>query len=164
MTVRQSLQNRAAPRQQNRLDRMKLFRGILVIGIIEILIGGLTLVGTFGAIILGISTKTPNVLFFVITAATVSTLIGVGILQLKAEAYHLLLYFSSVILLSKILFLFDIIHLNGTLATAVPVPAQNIISFLYHGYVIYYLRKEDVRPIFVHGDIPVEETPAEEIP
>jgi len=127
---------------------MTNLRGILVIGIIEILIGGLTLIGTLGSLVLTFNTKTPNVLFFVIITAAASTLIGLGILRFKKEAYRLLLYFSSVILLSKALILLGIIHLNGALTPAGTGDIKEIISFLYHGYLIYYLRKEEVALLF----------------
>lgn len=75
---------------------------------------------------------------------------------MKKEAYNLLLYFSSVILLSKVLVMFDIIHINGALETAIPAAFKNLVSFLYHGFVIYYLMKKDVRPVFLPEDLRVE--------
>ena len=127
---------------------MKHFRTILIIGIIEILIGGTTLIGTFGSLLLSSNTKPFNVLFFVITAATVSTLIGVGILKFKKIAYQLLLYFSSVVILSKILIFMDVLQLSGELQTIVPSVLTNTISIIYHATVIAYLKKDAIMKIF----------------
>ena len=127
---------------------MNKYRSILVLGIIEILIGGITLCGIFGSIVMGINTKSANVLMFVVASATISTLIGIGILQLRIEAYRLLLYFSSVILLSKILIVLDIISLNGALTSFIPEYIRDIVSGLYHAFIIYYLRRPGIKAIF----------------
>ncbi len=127
---------------------MKQYRGILILGIIEILIGGVTLCGVFASIVLGINTKTPNVLLFVVTTATMSTLIGIGLLRLRVEAYKLLYFFSSVILLSKILILLDIIRLNGALASFIPGFCRDIVSAVYHAFILYYLRRPGIKTIF----------------
>jgi xanthine/uracil permease len=127
---------------------LKSFRVILFIGIIEIMIGGGTHLGTGWAVLLGSNAKPNNVLFFVITAALTSFSIGVGILRFKKLAYRALLYFASVVLLSKLLIFLGIIHLNGAMETTVPSPIKNGISILYHGFVIYYLRQKDIKKIF----------------
>jgi len=127
---------------------VKKYRGILLLGILEILIGGLTLCAIFASIVTGINTKTPNVLLFVITTAILSTLIGIGLLQLRPEAYKLLLYFSSVILLSKILILADIVSLNGALTSFIPQFVRDIVSGFYHASIIYYLRRPEIKTIF----------------
>ena len=128
--------------------KLKTFRVILFIGIIEILIGGATLLGTAGAVLLGSNTKPNNVLFFVITAAFTSVSIGVGILRFKKLAYRALLFFASVVLLSKLLIFLGIVQLNGALETTVPSPVKNGISMIYHGFVIYYLRQKDIKKVF----------------
>ena len=127
---------------------LKHFRIILIIGIIEILIGVITLLTTGLALLLGSNTKSFSVLVFVIGAATISTLLGIGILKFKKIAYDLLLYFSSVVLLSKILVLLDVFRLNGSLETAIPPWIKNGISILYHGFVIYYLKQETIKEVF----------------
>ncbi len=127
---------------------LKTFRIILFIGIIEILIGGITLLGTGGALLLSSNTKPPNVLFFVVGAASISLSIGVGILKFKKLAYQALLYFASVVLLSKILIFLGIIHLNGALETTLPPSMKNGISIIYHAFVIYYLSQKDIKKIF----------------
>ena len=127
---------------------MKTFRPILIIGIIEILIGGITLVSTLGVLLLGLNTKPFNILLFVISAACFSTLIGIGLLRFEKIAYQLLLYFASVVLLSKILIFMGVLHFSGEIETFIPSPVKNSISILYHGFVLYYLLKKDIKQIF----------------
>jgi hypothetical protein len=127
---------------------LRAFRTILIIGIIEICIGGLTLLTTWFSLIQGTNLKSPNVLLFVIVAATVSTSIGIGILKFKKIAYDLLLYFSSVVIFSKLLIFMGIIQLNGTLQTAVPSYFNDVVSVVYHAYVIYFLKQEEIKKVF----------------
>jgi hypothetical protein len=127
---------------------LKHFRTILIIGIIEILIGVITLLSTSIALLLGSNTKSFSVLVFVIGAATISTLLGVGILKFKKIAYDLLLYFSSVVLLSKMLIILDVFRLNGSLETAIPAWIKNSVSMAYHGFVIFYLKRETIKEVF----------------
>jgi hypothetical protein len=108
----------------------------------------MTLAGTLGSLLLGINTKPLHVLFFVIVAGLISFTIGVGILRFKRSAYRALLYFASVVFLSKILILMGIIHLDGAMETVVPSFLKNSASLVYHGYVIYYLQKRRIRKIF----------------
>jgi len=127
---------------------MENYRKILIVGIIEILIGSITLFSTLISVYFSTNTKSPSVLAFVIIAASISTLIGIGILRLKKLACSLLLYFSSVIILSKILIIMEVIQLNGALVTAVPSPLNNVISIVYHGILLYYLSRPNIRQIF----------------
>ena len=127
---------------------MQYYRTVLIIGIIEILIGAVTLAVNVFSIITNTNTKAPNVLFFVIVASVISTLLGIGILKLKKIAYDLLLYFSSVVLLSKILILMDVINLNGALETTIPSTTKSLVSIGYHGFVLYYLMHGNIKEIF----------------
>jgi len=127
---------------------MKKFRIILFIGLTEIMIGGVTLLTTLGSVMLGTNTKPLKVLIFVMTAATTSTLLGVGILKFKKTAYQLLCYFSSVVLLSKILILLDVIRLSGELETVVPAIIKDWTSIIYHSFVLATLLKPNIKKIF----------------
>lgn len=127
---------------------LKNYRFVLFLGCIEILIGLVTLFFNFFALIFGTNTKSPSVLFFVTIAAVSSFSIGVGILKFYKIAYQSLLYFSSVIILTKILILLGVIHLDGALETTVPSPVKTFVSIFYHGFVIYYLLKPDIKNIF----------------
>ncbi|MEW5894844.1 MAG: hypothetical protein AB1650_03650 [Candidatus Omnitrophota bacterium] len=135
---------------------MKTFRDVLLIGVIEILIGGVTLTGKFLSFALSLKVSPPNVYFFVITAACTSMAIGWGMLNTKKWAYQLLLYFSSVIFLSKILIFMDIIHLNGALlGSVIPQWINHIISMIYHGGLIILLQREDVKEVFQISSIAI---------
>lgn len=127
---------------------MKNYRVILIIGIIEILIGSITLVSNFASLLLSANPKPPNVLFFVFVAACVSTLLGVGILKFNKAAYELLLFFSFAVLFSKVLILMGVLELNGALETTVPGPVKSVCSIAYHAFIIYFLREEDIKKVF----------------
>lgn len=127
---------------------MKHYRLVLTIGIIEILIGGVTLLSNLLALALSQNTKSLSVLCFVVTAGIISTLLGIGLLKFRKIAYYLLLYFSSVIILSKVLIFMDVIHLNGALETTIPGFIKNITSVIYHGFIILYLVRPGIRRIF----------------
>ena len=127
---------------------MRGYRTILIIGLIEIFIGSLALISNFTSLILDTNTKSPGVFLFVITTGTISAFLGVGLMRFKKIAYQLLLYFSSVIILSKILIFLNIVQLNGALETTVPYHLKNIISMLYHGFIIYFLTHSKVKEIF----------------
>jgi len=117
-------------------------------GLIEIIIGGITLLALTVSSALSFNTKPANVFAFVTLTGTTSMLIGIGILLYNRLAYQLLLYFSSVIILSKVLILSNIIQLTGSLETAVPLSVKSWISIFYHGFVIYYLCMKEVRDRF----------------
>jgi len=124
-------------------------RALLAIGLIEILIGGLTLLTTAFSLLLSLNTKTPNVLTFVLMTAILSLLLGLGILVHNTIAYKLLIYFSTVIILSKILILADLIHLNGAFENFVPSPVKSVTSIAYHSFLIFYLTKSDIKKLFI---------------
>ena len=135
------------------------------IGVIEILIGSSALLGNFISLALSLNTKTFNVLSFVIVTGCISVLIGIGILKFSKTAYDLLLYFSSIIILTKILVFFNIIELNGQLeisihrALHIPLAEgfknfmigfKNAASVFYHAFVIYFLQQAEIKKLFVH--------------
>ncbi len=127
---------------------MRHYRTVLFIGIIEIAIGGITLASNFITLALSHNSKSLSVLCFVVISGIISTLLGIGLLKFRKEAYLLLLYFSSVIILSKVLIFMNVIHLNGSLETSIPGAVKNTASIVYHGFVIAYLNKPDIKQIF----------------
>ena len=127
---------------------LKTYRPILVIGTIEIIIGAVTLLTNLVTLALSINRKSPNVLLFVVVTGILSSLIGVGLLKFSKVAYQLLIYFSSVIILSKTLILMDIFQLNGSFETMLPSSLRSCISIIYHSFVIFYLMQKDVREVF----------------
>jgi len=122
---------------------------LLVIAFIEILIGGITLAATILSLFLSTNTKAPNVLAFVFLTACTSTALGIGILKSNRTAYELLIYFSSIIVLSKILIFADIIQLTGALETSISSTAKNIVSVFYHTFVFLYLSRKNIKALFI---------------
>jgi len=123
-------------------------RGITVFALIEIIIGVVTLAAVSANLLLGNSTKPPEVTVFVLTTATISAALGFGILGGNLTSYRLLLFFSKTIILSKILILAHIISLNGALETTIPSSAKNLISVAYHGLLIFYFTRRPIREVF----------------
>ena len=114
------------------------------------MIGSFSLLGTF--LVMSSTPKAPNILGFVVITSIISTALGIGILKVKRVAYDLLIYFSSVILLSKLLIFMNIIELNGALETALPASFTNVVSFLYHGIIILYLKRIAIRHLFYRNE------------
>ncbi|MCM8779872.1 MAG: hypothetical protein NC914_01820, partial [Candidatus Omnitrophica bacterium] len=127
---------------------MKPKTGILLFGITEIAIGGITLIAVIFSLIAGKSTKPLEVLIFVLVSSLISFSLGIGILRKSLRCYHLLLFFATVIILSKILVFAKIIALSGEMETAIPGEAKNLISIIYHGIMIYYFSRKAVKREF----------------
>jgi hypothetical protein len=121
---------------------------IIFFGIIEIVIGAATLVTIIFSLILGTSDKPPAILAFVLVTSVVSLSIGVGILKSSMISYYLLLYFSTVIILSKILVFFGIIVLSGALETSIPSGIKNTVSIIYHSVLLICLNAPSVKKQF----------------
>lgn len=127
---------------------MKSKPGIIIFAIIEILIGSITLIAVILSLIQGKSTKPPAVLIFVLTTAALSLILGFGILRQNLACYHLLLYFSGIVILSKILIFSAVITLNGALETGIPFSLKNTLSIIYHTLLIFYFTRWPVRNEF----------------
>ena len=127
---------------------MKPKLGIIIFALTEILIGSVTLIAVILSLIQGESTKPLEVTIFVLTTAITSTILGFGILRNNLTCYHLLLYFASIIILSKILIFTKIIALSGAQETIVPASLKNVISILYHSLLIFYFTRKSVREFF----------------
>ena len=122
--------------------------GILVFGSIEILIGCGTLAAVLTSLISKTSIKPTEVLIFVLTTAFISLSLGIGILRRSLRSYHLILFFSAVIILSKILIFGKIIYLSGALETSIPSSLKNLISIVYHGLLILFFVQPAVKKQF----------------
>lgn len=122
---------------------------IILFGIVEILIGGITLTAVLLSLIEGKSTKPLNILLFVLFTASTSLGIGIGIIKRSLVCYRLLLYFSSIIFFSKILIFAKIITVSGAIETTIPAPVKNIVSIIYHGIIIFYFIRNSVREKFI---------------
>ncbi|MFA6217539.1 MAG: hypothetical protein WDL87_07845 [Candidatus Omnitrophota bacterium] len=117
---------------------MKFQKGIILFGIIEICIGMFMFCDTFVYMLAGKPARPPEVVTFILTTSLISAGLGVGILRYHIHSYHLLLFFSCVIILSKILIFGHIISLNDALETQFPFTPRNIVSIMYHGILIAY--------------------------
>jgi len=127
---------------------MKYKLGVFLFGLIEIAIGLITLISLLASLILAKSTKPPEVFIFVFTTSILSLSLGMGILRYSLRSYHLLLFFASVIILSKILIFLKIINLSGALETQIPAPLKNIASTVYHSILIWFFNRPRVKKQF----------------
>ncbi|MDD5044024.1 MAG: hypothetical protein PHU91_02610 [Candidatus Omnitrophica bacterium] len=127
---------------------MKARLGIAFFGIIEILIGGITLAAVSLSLIQGTSAKPPEVLAFVIVTSLISLSLGIGVLKHSLHSYHMLLFFATVVILSKVLIFAKIMSLSGELETAIPAHFKNIISIIYHSLLIYFFSRPQVKKEF----------------
>lgn len=127
---------------------MKRRPGILLFALIEILIGAITLSAILLGLARGESAKPPGVLIFVLISCGLSILLGVGIIKYNLRSYYLLLYFSSMIILSKVLIFSGIITLSGAMESSIPSHLKNAVSILYHGALILYFTRKPVRMAF----------------
>lgn len=126
----------------------KANRGIILFGIVEISIGLITLVAVISSLISRSSTKPLEVLIFVLTTSIISLGLGIGILRRSLASYHLLLFFVTIIILSKILIFAKIISLSGALETNISPAMKNTISIVYHSLLIWYFTRPSVRKQF----------------
>lgn len=127
---------------------MKHYRLIIVIGVIEILIGGITLSSNLISALLAVNPKTANVFLFVLIASSISLAIGIGLLRLKKIAYYALIYFSSFVLLTKLMIFLNVIQLNGELQSVVPDVLRNWISVGYHGFILAHFTRPRIAATF----------------
>jgi len=122
--------------------------GVKIFALIEVLIGSITFISVAVSLFNGYSTKPLEIVLFVLVTSIVSAGLGIGLLYYNHHTYHMLMYFSSVIILSKILIFAKIISLSGALETSVPDPLKNTISIIYHGLVILYFMRNPVKERF----------------
>lgn len=127
---------------------MKTKIRVNIFGLIEVAVGGISFIAIVRSLILGISLKPLPVLVFILLTAIISFFLGIGILRRSLNAYHYILFFSTVIILSKILIFAKIINLSGALETSVPAHIKNIISIIYHAALIFYFIRPSVREYF----------------
>jgi hypothetical protein len=123
-------------------------KGVLFFGIAEITIGTATLAAVLTSLLFSYSEKPLNVLIFVITTSVISIYLGVTILKYKIHSLHMLLFFATMIILSKALIFTGIISLHGALETNLPEPLKNIFSLIYHAAILVYFNLPKVRARF----------------
>ncbi|MEA3489745.1 MAG: hypothetical protein U9R44_05350 [Candidatus Omnitrophota bacterium] len=118
-------------------DRIKDFL-LHSIGIIEIVTGASAFIGcTFYQIKEGM--KPYNTYIFVIITAVFSLILGLGLLKKKRWARILLIFFSGYVVLTKLLIYSGVLIFKGVLITLLPVWIKDLISLVYHAFVIIFL-------------------------
>ena len=122
--------------------------GILCFGITEISLGTVTLIAHLTASTLTLYQKPLNVLTFVMVTAIISVGLGIGILNYNVHARHMILFFASMIILSKILIFTGIISLHGALETTMPEVLKNTISLIYHAAILVYFNLPKIKEKF----------------
>jgi len=127
---------------------MRYKLGITLFGITEILIGSITLIAIALSLVQGTSAKPLEVLIFVIVTGIISLSLGVGVLRRSLHSYHMLLFFATVIILSKVLIFAKIMSLTGELEKVVPMHFKNVLSIIYHGLLIYFFSRPEVKKEF----------------
>lgn len=112
---------------------------VFLIGIVEVLIGLLTLFGVAIVQTAGISDIDPkplNVYLFVVTTAAVSFVLGVGVIAKRKWAGKALMFFSGYIIMTKLLKYCGLLTFSGDILTTIPVWGKDTISLTYHAFVI----------------------------
>ena len=114
---------------------------VFLIGVIEILIGVFTLFGVAIvqiADVQGIEPKPLNVYLFVVVAAAVSFVLGVGVIAKREWAGKVLIFFSGYIILTKLLKYLGLLTFSGDILTVIPPRGKDAVSILYHLFVMAF--------------------------
>lgn len=128
---------------------MKYKTLIRVISFIELFIGLATIVGLIVSSFIFISTKPVNVFVFVLISSLISVAIGWGLFYYREWARKVLLFFSTYIVLTKILIFFNLISFNGEIITFFSTGAKNFISITYHILIIMILSQPATKRNFL---------------
>ncbi len=134
-----------------KIPQMLLNACIELIGFIELLIGVATILFVTLFSIFSIVEKPLNIFFFVIISAFISTYIGYGILNFKDSTRILLIFFSGYVILLKIMIYLGILHFTGEILTTPPPFIKNLISVLYHIFLILFFTHKGVITAFNSG-------------
>jgi len=127
---------------------MKHGRGIKYFAYTEIILG---IVSLFSTIFCLLNNRTPypvTVATFLFATALISISLGIGILNYSRPSYYLLIFFSGVVVLSKILIFSKIISLNQTITSTLTPGVKNTTSLIYHSLLIFYFTRKSVIDIF----------------
>lgn len=123
---------------------------LLIIGIasVELAIGITTLAGVAFYGLLGLSTKSASVALFVISSNLVSIALGAGLLNYRSWARVFLLFFSGYVILTKLFIFAGLIKLNGEIFLLLPGNLKDIISVLYHTFILISLNQRRTKTLF----------------
>lgn len=122
---------------------------IKIFAFIELLIGLSTFISLIACAALSISKKPLNVFIFVIASATISAILGVGIINYKERARVILVFFSGYIVLTKILVIAGLLQLCCDIITFIPVHLKNGTSIIYHLFIALFFTRQNVKRHFV---------------
>lgn len=125
--------------------REMVVRGIAVI---EMALGAVTMAGIAWATVALAQHKPFNVLVFVLVTAGLSFTIGVGLWRREEWARLLLVFFAGYVVLTKALIFAGLMHFNGELITVVSADLKNLISTVYHIFVIVYFTRPAIKKEF----------------
>lgn len=118
--------------------------GICLFGIIEIGIGVFTLV----SIILNNSFFSGFIVFLFIIMALVSFTLGAGIICRNETARRLLILFSVIILLNKLMIFSSLVNFPNVFKGFVAQATKDIISAMYHLLIIIFFNLPIVKNRF----------------
>jgi len=121
---------------------------IFAFGFIEIAIGVIALAAEFFRLFSEGLPQPFSVRIFVITAAVISLILGVGIIRRNFTAYRYLIVFSGIVVLSKVLAFFRIITISTALGNSLHQPHLNFVSVVYHSCLILYFYRSSMRKEF----------------
>ena len=121
---------------------------IKIIGLAELLIAFIALVSFAVCFLFSTLRKPPNVFAFVVISNAISILLGVGMLCYREWARVALIFFSGYIIITKLLIFSQLLHFSGEILVFMPEELKNVISIVYHSFLILALRNPAVKTYF----------------
>jgi len=113
-----------------------------LIGIIEVFIGLISLVSHFLsqiAVVTLFNPKPLNIYIFVVVTASVSIILGIGMLNLRSWAISLLIFFSGYIVLTKIFIYAGLMIFYPNEMILLPRWVVDLTSVTYHLSILIFL-------------------------
>jgi len=121
---------------------------VVLIARTEIFIGIITIASLLlSPLFTGIK-KPGNVFMFILVASLFSSIIGIGLLMNRGWARKLLIFFSTYIVLTKMLIFSDLLYFSGEILTFIPYGFKNFISVIYHCFIIVFFNRKTVKAAF----------------
>jgi hypothetical protein len=120
----------------------------MAISCVEMLIGASTVTGLLASAAMAAQKKPANVFLFVLVSAAASFIIGAGLFRRKEWARMPLVFFSGYIILTKMLVFTGLMKFSGEIITFIPADLKNLISILYHFFVVVYFTRMSIKKEF----------------
>ncbi|MFH1753301.1 MAG: hypothetical protein ABH875_03865 [Candidatus Omnitrophota bacterium] len=118
-----------------------------IVGAIELLLGLMTILFVILFDLFSVVEKPTGVFIFVIASATMSSLLGYGILNHRRWARILILFFSGYVIMLKILLYLDVIRFTGEILK-IPTYLRDTSSIMYHIFIILFFTDRRVASKF----------------